>query len=88
MYDMLEARCPSCNFAMKGLADSDRLPESTCPFCGIEFRVRSNLSVSRQLPIGLGLLMGAFVASQDASPLLAADQAFVPAFARAFTPHK
>lgn len=85
MHDMLEARCPSCNFAMRGLADLANLPESTCPFCGIAFAVRSDLSITRQLPVGLGLLMGAFVASQDASPLQRRDNAFVPGFARAFS---
>lgn len=84
MHDMLEARCPSCGFSMKGLADLAGLPESTCPFCGIPFAARSNLSVTRQLPAGMGLLMGAFVASLDASPLLATDAPLVPAFARQF----
>lgn len=84
MHDILEARCPACNFSMKGLADTDGLPESTCPFCNIQFSVRSNLNITRQLPVGLGLLMGAFVASADASPLLAADAPLVPSFARIF----
>lgn len=88
MHDMLEARCPSCNFSMKGLADLARLPESTCPFCGIPFAARSNLNVTRQLPAGMGLLMGAFVASIDASPLMANENGAVPGFARAFTPAK
>lgn len=84
MHDILEARCPSCNFAMKGLADAAGLPESTCPFCNIPLAVRSNLNITRQLPVGLGLLMGAFVASADASPLLAPDAPLVPSFARIF----
>lgn len=69
---------------MQGLADLTRLPESTCPFCGIPFAARSNLAITRQLPVGLGLLMGAFVASQDASPMRRADSEFVTGFARAF----
>lgn len=84
MHDCLEARCPSCGFSMQGLADLTRLPESTCPFCGIPFAARTNLAVSRALPVGLGLLMGAFVASQDASPMRRTDPQFVPGFARAF----
>ena len=84
MYDILEARCPACGFSMKGLADTAGLPEPTCPFCNVPFAVRSNLNVTRQLPVGLGLLMGAFVASADASPLLASDAPLVPGFARAF----
>lgn len=88
MHDILEARCPACGFSMKGLADAAGLPESTCPFCDLPFSVRSNLNVSRQLPLGLGLLMGAFVASADASPLLANDAPLVPSFARAFRPSR
>jgi hypothetical protein len=80
--DLLEARCPSCGFSMKGLADASGLPEPACPFCGVMFSVRSNLSVSRKLPLGMGLLMGAFVASIDASPLMAAHDTPVPALAR------
>lgn len=67
---------------MKGLADTSGLPEPTCPFCGIYFSVRSNLSVSRSLPRGMGLLMGAFVASLDASPLTAQHDTPVPALSR------
>lgn len=67
---------------MKGLADLAGLPESTCPYCGIPFAARSNLAISRQLPVGLGLLMGAFVASEDASPLRKTDADPVPGFAR------
>lgn len=67
---------------MKGLADTSGLPEPACPFCGIVFSIRSNLSISRKLPVGLGLLMGAFVASVDASPLMATDAQPVPALAR------
>lgn len=82
MYDILEARCPSCGFSMKGLADTAGLPEPTCPFCGVLFSVRTNLSVSRMLPLGMGLLMGAFVASIDASPLTAEDRPPVPSLSR------
>lgn len=84
MHDLLEARCPSCGFSMKGLADTAGLPEPTCPYCGVLFSVRSNLSVSRRLPLGMGLLMGAFVASLDASPLLADDGPTVPALSRMY----
>ena len=82
MYDILEARCPACGFSMKGLADPMGLCEPACPFCGIAFSVRPNLSISRSLPSGMGLLMGAFVASIDASPLTATDAPLVPSFAR------
>ena len=84
MHDLLEARCLSCGFSMKGLADTAGLPEPACPFCGVMFSVRSNLSVSRSLPVGMGLLMGAFVASIDASPLMAAHDTPVPALARMY----
>lgn len=67
---------------MKGLADTAGLPEPTCPFCGILFSVRSNLSISRSLLPGMGLLMGAFVASQDSSPLMAREDAPFVGFAR------
>ncbi|HUR67761.1 MAG TPA: hypothetical protein VM370_00820 [Candidatus Thermoplasmatota archaeon] len=82
MHDVLEARCPSCGFSMKGLADTHGLPEPSCPFCGIVFSVRTNLSISRRLPVGMGLLMGAFVASIDASPLMASESTPIPALAR------
>lgn len=82
MHDILEARCLACGFSMKGLADTAGLPEPTCPYCGILFTVRSNLSITRSLPVGMGLLMGAFVASQDASPLMAREDAPFVGFAR------
>ena len=72
---------------MKGLADTAGLPEPTCPYCGIPFTVRPNLSISRSLPRGMGLLMGAFVASQDASPLMAREDRPFVGFARRITVH-
>lgn len=50
--------------------------------CGVRLSVRSNLSISRQLPGGMGLLMGAFAASLDASPLRSSPLPAVPGFAR------
>lgn len=80
MHDVLEAACPACGFTMKGLAESAHVP--TCGMCGLPLATRSNLSISRRLPVGMGLLMGAFAASIDASPLLAYAPAAVPGFAR------
>lgn len=79
MHDILEATCPACGFTMKGLGDE--MPR-TCGMCGIPLTTRSNLSVSRKLPVGMGLLMGAFAASLDASPLLKQPTGAVPGFAR------
>jgi hypothetical protein len=79
MHDILEAHCPACGFSLTGL----RTPHvGTCSLCGADLALRSNLNVTRQLPIGLGLLIGAFVASRDASPLLAREPTLVPGFAR------
>lgn len=82
MHDILEARCPACGFTVKGLDETRAQREPLCPMCGAPFAVRSNLSVSRRLPVGLGLLMGAFVASRDASPLMAREASTFPGFAR------
>ncbi|MFA5862608.1 MAG: hypothetical protein WDA16_13030 [Candidatus Thermoplasmatota archaeon] len=80
MHELLEAHCNACGFSMKGLGDTSITP--TCGMCGLPLATRSNLSISRQLPEGLGLLMGAFAASTDASPLLNRIEGAVPGFAR------
>jgi hypothetical protein len=80
MHDVLEAHCNACGFSMKGLAAEFPLPP--CGMCGLPLSSRSNLDVSRRLPVGLGLLMGAFAASLDASPLLQRSEGAVPGFAR------
>ena len=79
MHDILEATCPACGFTLKGLGED---AARTCGMCGLPLATRSNLSVSRRLPVGLGLLMGAFAASLDASPLLKQQSGAVPGFAR------
>ena len=79
MHEILEAHCPACGFTLKGLGQESA---RTCGMCGIPLSTRSNLSVSRRLPVGLGLLMGAFAASLDASPLLTQPSGAVPGFAR------
>ena len=79
MYDILEARCSACGFTLKGLGE-DRA--RACRMCGLPMTTRANLSISRHLPAGMGLLMGAFAASFDASPLLAPEQPPIPGFAR------
>ena len=79
MYDILEARCGACGFTLKGLGE-DRT--RTCRMCGLPMETRANLSISRRLPLGMGLLMGAFAASLDSSPLLAREDVPVPGFAR------
>ena len=82
MHDLLEAHCLACGFSLKGVPESLAHDVGRCRVCGARLAMRSNLSVSRRLPLGLGLLMGAFVASSDASPLLAQEPAAVPGFAR------
>jgi len=77
--DILEAHCNACGFAMKGLPEE--LPRA-CGMCGLPLATRSNLAVARRLPEGMGLLMGAFAASIDASPLLSRAEGAVPGFAR------
>lgn len=79
MHEMLEAHCPACGFSLKGVGDETL---RTCGMCGLPLATRSNLSVTRRLPVGLGLLMGAFAASLDASPLLRHSEGAVPGFAR------
>ncbi|GEM_PF-4730451 len=80
MHDILEAHCPACGFALRGVTDDGRL--HTCGLCGLPLATRQNYSIPRRLPVGMGLLMGAFAASHDSSPLLAANPAAVPGFAR------
>lgn len=82
MHDILEAHCKACGFSLKGLDDLRAMRETECRMCGLPLRTRTNLAVSRRLPLGMGLLMGAFAASLDASPLLARGTAPVPGFAR------
>lgn len=79
MHEILEARCIACGFTLKGLGE-DRA--RACRMCGLPMTTRANLSISRHLPAGMGLLMGAFAASFDASPLLAPEQPAIPGFAR------
>lgn len=79
MHELLEAHCPACGFSLKGL---DAEAQRSCGMCGIPLSTRSNLSISRKLPMGMGLLMGAFAASLDASPLLKHPTGAVPGFAR------
>lgn len=82
MHDLLEARCAACGFSLKGLDALRASRERACTLCGGPFRIRSNLGVSRRLPAGTCLLMGAFAASLDASPLLAPEPPLTPGFAR------
>lgn len=79
MHDILEARCDACGFSMKGVADDRR---RVCGMCGLPLVTRPDLSIPRRLPVGLGLLMGAFAASVDASPLSAREPRPIPGFAR------
>lgn len=68
---------------MKGLDTARAAAERACRMCGLPMRTRMNLGVSRRLPLGMQLLMGAFAASLDASPLLAPEHPPIPGFARA-----
>lgn len=77
--DILEAHCNACGFTMRGLPADDL---RACGMCGLPLETRSNLAVARRLPEGMGLLMGAFAASIDASPLLRRAESAVPGFAR------
>lgn len=86
MHDLLEARCAACGFSLKGLDALRVARERACRLCGGPLGVRSNLSVSRRLPAGTCLLMGAFAASLDASPLLAPEPPLAPGFARLARP--
>ena len=80
MYDILEAHCPACGFTLLGVQDDGRI--HTCGLCGLPLATRANYSVSRRLPVGLGLLMGAFAASHDASPLSPGATTMTPGFAK------
>ncbi|MEA3200679.1 MAG: hypothetical protein QOE90_2107 [Thermoplasmata archaeon] len=80
MHDLLEAHCPACGFVLRGVTDDGRL--HTCGLCGLPLAMRANYSISRRLPVGMGLLMGAFAASHDASPLLAQQSGMIPGFAK------
>ena len=82
MHDLLEARCSACGFSLKGIDVLRARRERACTLCGGAMRMRSNLGVSRRLPAGTCLLMGAFAASLDASPLLAPEAPLTPGFAR------
>lgn len=82
MYELLEARCAACGFSLKGLDGRRAARETACRLCGLPVSTRENLSVSRRLPVGLGLLMGAFAASLDACPVRSAPIPAAPGFAR------
>lgn len=82
MHDILEAHCLACGFVLKGLHEG--APPTVCGMCGLPLSTRSNLSISRRLPVGMGLLMGAFAASLDVSPLRTAETGAVPGFARRY----
>jgi len=77
--DILEAHCNACGFTMKGL--QLEIPRA-CGMCGLPLATRSNLALTRRLPEGMGLLMGAFAASMDASPLRQNAGAPIAGFAR------
>jgi hypothetical protein len=79
MHEVLEATCSACGFTLLGLGEESA---RACGLCGLPLSTRQNLSIPRRLPVGMGLLMGAFAASLDASPLMARQQAAVPGFAR------
>ena len=82
MHDLLEARCAACGFSVKGLDVLRASRQRACALCGGRVTMRSNLNVSRRLPAGTCLLMGAFAASLDANPLLAPEAPLAPGFAR------
>lgn len=82
MHEILEAHCPACGFSLRGISDPSACVGQKCRICNLPLQARTNHGISRRLPRGMGLLMGAFAASLDASPLLAADTAPVPGFAR------
>lgn len=82
MHELLEARCGACGFSLKGIDAIRARRERACALCGGPLVVRHNLSVSRRLPAGTLLLMGAFAASIDASPLDAYEAPPSPGFAR------
>lgn len=86
MHDLLEARCAGCGFSLKGLDVLRAQRERACALCGGPLAMRSNLAVSRRLPAGTGLLIGAFCASIDSSPLVAREQPLSPGFARLKAP--
>ena len=79
MHDVLEATCPACGFTLMGLGEES---PRACGLCGLPLSTRSNLALPRRLPVGMGLLMGAFAASLDASPLMTRQLPAVPGFAR------
>ena len=81
MHELIEMRCRGCGFSLRGIPE-ERLELRACTLCGLSMEPSLNHAVSRPLPRGLGLLMGAFAASLDASPLLAREPRPVPGFAR------
>ena len=68
MHDLLEARCGACGFSLKGLDVLRAQRERACALCGGPLAMRSNLAVSRRLPAGTGLLIGAFCAASTPRP--------------------
>lgn len=81
MHELIEMRCRGCGFSLPGIPEA-RLTARACTLCGCAMDPRPNLSVSRRLPRGLGLLMGAFAASLDASPLTAVEPRSMMGYAR------
>lgn len=83
MHDIVEMRCTACGFTVRGVHERTMARRRTCALCGLPAMApRSNFSISRRLPMGMGLLMGAFAASLDVSPLEAAEPDATPGFAR------
>lgn len=81
MHAILETRCRGCGFSLSGIPE-EGYEARPCTLCGLAMDPRPNLGVTRRLPRGLGLLMGAFAASLDASPLRTADPNLAPGYAR------
>jgi len=82
MHELLEAHCPACSFSVRGLDVMRASKLRECRVCGLPLMTRSNLNVSRRLPGGMALLLGAFAASLDASPISAEPPSPGAGFAR------
>ncbi len=81
MHDIMEMQCRGCGFSVRGIPQRG-IRARRCSLCDLPMAPRPNYSVSRRLPLGMGLLMGAFAASLDSSPLTAAEPAPVAGYAR------
>lgn len=81
MHDIMEMRCAACSFSVRGIPERHARLRA-CALCGAVMLPAKNYSASRRLPMGLGLLMGAFAASVDTSPLAAQEPDSFPGFAR------